>query len=477
MKIMAKKMRKKEKKQEVKQENKNEKAGKTKGETRKDYSLKLGKGQVLWKKAKKLIPGGTQLLSKRSEMFLPDNWPSYFDHAKGVEVWDLDGNKYIDMSLMGVSACTLGYSDDDVNAAVKAVIDKGSTATLNSPEEVELAELLIKIHPWAEMVRYARTGGEAMAIAVRIARAYTRKDKIAFCGYHGWSDWYIASNLANDSNLDGNLLPGLEPRGVPRGLINTAIPFEYNNIYSLKKIAKENPNEIGVIVMEPLRHDGPKDNFLQKVRKFADEIGAVLLFDEVSSAWKQNVGGIHLLLGVNPDIAVFSKAMSNGFPMAAIIGKAKVMDAAQTTFISSTAWTERIGPTAALATIKKMQEKSVPAHLKKIGGMIGEGWKRLAKKHEIKVGVHPPEAIIGLSFEYENKLEIKTLFNQEMLKRGYLATDHIFVSYAHKEEHVKQYLESVDQVFGIISKAIKQNKVKELLEGPVVHSGFKRLVQ
>jgi len=462
----------------IKNKNKTAKKGSQKikktQKTQEVLTVNCAKGWSLWKKAKKLIPGGTQLLSKRSEMFLPEYWPSYFDHAKGVEIWDLNGNKFIDMSLMGVSACTLGYADDDVNAAVKKVIDKGSTATLNSPEEVELAELLIKIHPWAEMVRYARTGGEAMAVAVRIARAYSRKDKVAFCGYHGWSDWYLASNLADDSNLDGNLLPGLEPRGVPRGLINTAIPFEYNNMDSLKKIAKE--NEIGAIVMEPLRHDGPKDNFLQNVRKFADEIGAVLVFDEVSSAWKQNVGGVHLLLGVNPDIAVFSKAMSNGFPMAAIIGTAKVMDAAQTTFISSTAWTERIGPTAAIATIKKMQEKNVPAHLKKIGRMVGDGWTRLAKKHSINISVHTPEAIIGISFEYENKLEIKTLFNQEMLKRGFLATDHIFVSYAHKEEHVRKYLEKVDEVFEIIGKAIKQNKVKEMLEGPVVQTGFKRLV-
>jgi len=445
-----------------------------KTKTKKAKFMSCPKSRELWKKAKKLIPGGTQLLSKRSEMFLPENWPSYFEHAKGVEIWDLDGNKYIDMSLMGVSACTLGYADDDVNKAVKAVIDKGSTATLNSPEEVELAELLIKIHPWAEMVRYARTGGEAMAIAVRIARAHTGKDKIAFCGYHGWSDWYIASNLADDSNLDGNLMPGLEPRGIPRSLINTAIPFEYNNIESLKKVVKE--HDVGVIAMEPLRHAGPKDNFLHEVRKVADEHGCVLIFDEVSSGWKQNVGGVHMLLKVYPDIAVFSKAMSNGFPMAAIIGKAKVMDAAQTTFISSTAWTERIGPTAALATIKKMQEKNVPAHLKKIGGMIGEGWRKLAEKHSIRLKVSVPEAITGFSFEYDNKLELKTLFNQEMLKRGFLATDHVFVSYAHKEEHVKKYLENADEVFGMISKAIKQNKVKELLEGPVCHTGFRRLV-
>lgn len=431
-------------------------------------------GKALWKKAKQLIPGGTQLLSKRSEMFLPDQWPSYFDHAKGVDIWDLDGNHYVDMCLMGVSACTLGYADDDVNAAVKRVIDKGSTATLNSPEEVELAELLIAIHPWAQMVRYARTGGEAVAIAIRIARAYTKKDKIAFCGYHGWHDWYLSTNLADDSNLDGNLLPGLKPLGVPRCLINTTIPFAYNNLENLQQIM--NKHDIGTIIMEPLRHDGPKDNFLQKVKELAEQKGAVLIFDEISSGWKQNVGGVHLLHNVNPHIAVFSKAMSNGFPMGAIIGTSGVMNAAQDTFISSTAWTERVGPTAALATIRKMQEKNVPAHLYKIGGLIGDGWKKLAEKHGLQVKVFPPNALITFAFDYENKQELKTLFIQEMLKRGYLASDHVFVSYAHQEKHVIAYLQCVDEVFHIIKTAMENNAVNALLEGPVAHTGFKRLV-
>jgi glutamate-1-semialdehyde aminotransferase len=177
-----------------------------------------GVGQRLYTQAKTRIPGGTQLLSKRPEMFLPDQWPSYYSRARGVEVWDLDGNKYIDMSYNGIGACVLGAADPDVDEAVKAAIDAGSMSTLNAPEEVELAELLCELHPWAEMVRYARSGGEAMAIAVRIARAKTRRDRVAFCGYHGWHDWYLAANLAEEKALDGHLLPGLEPTGVPRGL-------------------------------------------------------------------------------------------------------------------------------------------------------------------------------------------------------------------------------------------------------------------
>ncbi len=435
--------------------------------------LNLKNGKSLWNKAKTLIPGGTQLLSKRSEMFAPNNWPSFFKKAKGVEVWDLDGNKYIDMTTMAVGACTLGYADDDVNAAVKKVIDDGSMCTLNSPEEVELAELLLKLHQWAGMVRYARTGGESMAIAVRIARAYTNKSTLAFCGYHGWHDWYLSANLADNAALDGHLLAGLEPRGVPRGLIKTSLPFEYNNLKKLQEIVAT--NDVGVIVLEPYRHQEPSDGFLQKVRQIADEIKAVLIFDEISIGWRLNVGGSHLVLGVIPDIAVVAKAMSNGYPMGAIIGKHEIMNAAQTSFISSTYWTERVGPTAALATIKKMLAKNVPAHLDRIGGLIGEGWKKLAVKHDLNIEILKPNALITFSFKYLNALEIKTFFTQEMLKRGFLAGPSVYVSYAHTEEHVKNYLAAVDDVFGKIIQGIRENKISQLLEGPVAHSGFQRL--
>lgn len=435
--------------------------------------MNLKTGISLWNKAKKLIPGGTQLLSKRSEMFLPDNWPSYFKKAKGVKIWDLDGNCFIDMSVMSVGACTLGYADKDVDEAVKNVINEGSISTLNCPEEVELAELLIKLHPWSESVRYARTGGEAMAIAVRIARASVKKDQIAFCGYHGWHDWYLSSNLADDKNLDGHLLEGLEPSGVPRGLLKTSIPFEYNKIKKLQSIIEN--NDIGVIVVEPMRHQKPEDGFLKKIREIADEIGAVLIFDEISIGWRLVVGGSHLYFGVNPDIAVFGKAMSNGYPMSAIIGKGEIMDAVQTSFISSTYWTERIGPTASIATIKKMQEKDVPEYLDKIGKLIGDGWKKLAEKHQLNIDILPPNPLITLSFNYDNALEIKTLFTQEMLKRGYLASTSVYVSYCHTKEIVEAYLMEVDKVFSILKEAIEKNNILNILEGPVSHKGFQRL--
>jgi len=437
--------------------------------------MKIKKSVDLWIEAKKIIPGGTQLLSKRPEMFLPEQWPAYFKRAKGVEVWDLDGNKFIDMSLMGVGACTLGYADDDVDEAVKRVLDLGVVATLNSPEEVELAELLLKLHPWASMVRYARSGGEAMAIAVRIARAYVKKDKIAFCGYHGWHDWYLAANLADDKNLDGHLLPGLEPLGVPRCLGGTAIPFSYNRIEELEKIVKE--EDVGVIVMEPIRHHKPENDFLRKVKQIADEIGAVFIFDEISSGWRMNIGGAHDLYKVYPDIVVYAKAMSNGYPMAAIVGTKEVMDVAQNSFISSTSWTERVGPTAAMATIDKMIKNNVPSHLCKIGDLIIDGWGKLAKEHNISMEILnavPPLATFA--FDYgEDSQALHTLFTQEMLEREFLASKSVYVSYSHDEEHIEKYLENVDATFRTLKKAIENNKIYDSLKGPVAHKGFRRL--
>ena len=435
--------------------------------------MKKNKGAELWKRAKGIIPGGTQLLSKRSEMFLPEQWPAYFKRAKGVEVWDLDGNHYIDMSIMGVSACILGYSDDDVNKAVKKVIDTGSMCTLNSLEELELGKLLLRLHPWADMVRYARTGGEAMAVAVRIARAFSGKDKVAFCGYHGWHDWYLSANLADERNLDGQLLPGLKPLGVPRALKGTAIPFNYNRIDELHNIV--NAHDIGTIVVEPIRHHEPEDDFLGRIRTIADSVGAVLIFDEITSGWRMNIGGIHKLYNVSPDIVVYAKAMSNGFPMAAIVGKRDIMNMAQESFVSSTYWTERVGPAAAIATINKMQEKEVPAHLCKIGRIVIEGWNKVAKKHDLEIDVMGIPPLPTFSFKHQNSMALHTLFTREMLKRGFLASKAASVSYSHSEQHVERYLECADLVFEVIKKAVDAGNVLDLLGGPVAHTGFKRL--
>jgi len=435
----------------------------------------MGKGQDLYKAAKKIIPGGSQLLSKRPEMFLPDLWPAYYAKAKGCEVWDLDGNKYVDMSYMGIGACILGYADPDVNAAVKAAVDGGSMTTLNNYEEVELATLLCELHPWAQMVRYARGGGEAMSIAVRMARAASGKDIILFCGYHGWHDWYLAANLADDSALDGHLIAGLSPQGVPRGLLGTAQPFVYNNTQEFLDLIGKFKGKIAAVVVETIRNYEPKPGFLETIRKVTQELKIMMICDEISSGWRLTVGGAHLQYGVAPDMAVFAKAMSNGFPMAAVIGRKEWMQVAQETFISSTYWTERIGPVAALATIKKLCSENVPQYLVKIGTRIQQGWQQAAARHGLEIAVSGIPPLGHFSFNYENALAMKTLFTQLMLEKGYLATNAFYASFAHSAEHIQNYLAAVDWAFAFIANAKRKNQIEANLKGPVCHAGFKRL--
>lgn len=426
-------------------------------------------------RARRRIPGETQLLSKRPEMFAPRQWPGYYIRAKGIEVWDLDGNKYIDMSINAAGACVLGYADPDVDSAVRSAIDAGTNSILNCPEEVELADLLCEIHPWSQMVRYARSGGESMTIAVRIARAYAKKDKVAFCGYHGWFDWYLAANLARGNSLDGHLLPGLDPTGVPRVLAGTAFPFRYNHVEELEAIVKENKNEIGVVVMEPIRDSYPENDFLKRVKETAQEIGAVLVFDEITSAFRMNSGGIHLTFSVNPDIAVFSKALGNGYAIGAVIGVEDVMQAAQSTFISSTNWTEKIGPVAALATIRKHRRVNAAEHLKALGNRIQEGWKKAAEEADLKIVVSGIPPLSHFSFEHEKSQAMITLFTQLMLKKGYLASGKFYSMYAHRLSDVDTYLAATKDVFHSIADATRKGELEKRLMGPVAHTGFHRL--
>lgn len=435
----------------------------------------INKSFQLQKRAINLIPGATQLLSKRPDMFSFGVWPGYFSKANGAEVWDLDGNKYVDMSIGGIGANVLGYADPDVDKAVRAAIDAGTSCSLNCPEEVELAELLCEIHPWAGMVRFARTGGESMAIAVRIARAYTGRDKVAFCGYHGWHDWYLSANLGTENALGEHLLSGLSPKGVPKGLMGTAIPFRYNRLDDLKTIVDKNRSDLAAIIMEPIRSLKPEPGFLEGVRNMADEIGAVLIMDEISAGFRMNSGGAHLLLGISPDIAVFSKAIGNGYPIAAIIGKNSIMQAAQSTFISSTYWTERIGPVAAIATIKKHRELNIGDHLVSRGKEMQIGWHDHALKHNLLIDIGGIYPLSHFSFKYTNSLAVKALFVQLMLDRGFLATTSYYAMYVHTPDHVKSYLSAMDDVLAEIAGDIESGSVEKRLKGKPANAGFTRL--
>jgi glutamate-1-semialdehyde 2,1-aminomutase len=420
------------------------------------------------------IPGGTQLLSKRPEQFAPGSWPRYYSRAKGSTTWDSTGHAYVDMSTNGIGTCTLGFGDDDVNAAVHAAVDRGSMATLNCPEELELADLLVELHPWAELVRYARAGGEAMAIAVRLARAATGRSIIAFCGYHGWHDWYVAANLAGESELDGHLLPGIEPAGVPRELLGTALPFRYNQLADLEKIVAAHGDQLAAIVMEPVRGNNPEPGFLEGVREIANRCGAVLVFDEVTSALRVNTGGIHLTYGVTPDVAVLAKALGNGYPMAAVIGRRSVMDSAERSFVSSTYWTELIGPVAALATLRKHAALDVGARLVSVGERVQAGWLEAAAATGLQVHVSGIAPLSHLGFELEPQPSA-TLFTQLMLDRGFLAGKAFYPSFAHAEQQIASYLDAVCEVFSIIGEAQQAGSVLSMLRGPVAHAGFQRL--
>lgn len=435
----------------------------------------MTRGQTLYQEAKQIIPGGTQLLSKRPELHLPDFWPAYYQKANGCEVTDLDGRKYTDMSLMGIGTCILGYADKDVDRAVKKAIDQATMTTLNCPEEVELAKVLCKIHRWADMVRFARTGGESMGLAIRIARAKTGRDKILFCGYHGWHDWYLSANITDEKSLDRHLLSGLEPAGVPRALGETAIPFHYNDTDEFLALMKKYEGRVAAVVMEPVRNIFPDKGFLETIRTATEKAGIVFIFDEITSGWRLNLGGAHLKLKVHPDIAVFAKGMSNGYPMAAVIGRRDVMEAVQKTFISSTYWTERIGPTAALAAIEKMRTCRVAAYLNKIGRQVQAGWKRSASRHGLDVEVGGIYPLGHFSFPSSEAMVLKTLFTQCMLEKGFLATTSFYASYAHQPRHIAQYLKAVDETFRFLAEVIKEGNPRRYLKGSVCHSGFQRL--
>lgn len=433
----------------------------------------MGTGQKLWNRAKAVIPGGNMLLSKRAEMFLPEQWPAYFSKAKGCHVWDLDGKQYTDMSIMGIGTNILGYGHSEVDAAVFATVDAGNMSTFNCPEEVYLAEKLVEIHPWADMARLARSGGEANAVAIRIARAASGRDKVAVCGYHGWHDWYLSANLGDDESLAGHLLPGLDPKGVPQNLRGTVFPFNYNNYEELEALVSE--HDIGVIKMEVVRNKGPEDNFLHKVRKLATDRGIVLIFDECTSGFRETFGGLHKKYGVEPDMAMFGKALGNGYAITATIGRREIMEAAQSTFISSTFWTERIGPAAALKTLEVMERTKSWDAITQTGLGIRSRWQMLADKHGLQIDHWGLPALTGYSFVSENALAYKTLITQEMLSKGYLAGNSVYVSTEHTPEVVDGYFEALDPLFAIIKECEEGRDVMSLLNGPVCHSGFKRL--
>lgn len=429
-------------------------------------------GPDLWQYARTLISGGTGLLSKRAERFDAREWPAYFSRCSGCEVWDLDGRRFIDFAG-GVGAILLGYADADVNAAVERRVSNGNYCTLVSPEEVELAELLLELHPWAGRVRFARGGGEAMAIAVRIARAATGRSGVAFCGYHGWQDWYLAANLGEDAALDGHLLPGLQPLGVPRELAGTAHGFRYNELESFETVLASLGDDLAAVVMEPMRAQWPTSGFLETVAVRCRERGAVFILDEVTSGWRYGWPGAHAPLGIEPDIAVYAKAMSNGFPAAAIVGRPEVMDAANASFISSSYWTDGIGTTAALASLRKMASLRVQSEVWRRGKALQTSLHEIAGRYpqcELEIGGMPPSP--SLNFNLGPSRDTATvLLTRGMLRRGFLLGTQVYVMWAHEGGHIASFLEALEETVAEIAELVASSAMGTEELDP----GFRRL--
>ena len=437
----------------------------------------LPTGQKFWKRAKNIIPGGNMLLSKRPEMFLPNKWPAYYTKAKDCYVWDLDNIKYKDMSLMSVGTNILGYSNKQIDNAVIKSIKKSNMSSLNCPEEVFLTEKLIEMHPHFEMARFARTGGEANSIAVRIGRAASGREKVAMCGYHGWHDWYLSANH-NTSDKKGilkdHLLPGLSTLGVPKSLKNTVYPFKFNDFKALEKICKN--NKIGVIKMEIFRNFPPKKGFLEKVRKLANEQKIVLIFDECTSGFRETFGGLHLKFKVNPDICILGKALGNGFPITTILGKRNVMENAQSTFISSTFWTERSGYVAALKTLEIMKKLKSWEFISNQGKKLKKNIKRISKKNKLKVVISGLSSCPSYNIKSNDWIKYKTFISQELLKNKILGANTTYLSVCHNNKILKNYINILDKIFYKIKQCENGNlKIDDILNYEKCHTGFKRL--
>ncbi len=426
-----------------------------------NYNLgsKLSKGQKMWIKSQKIIAGGNMFFSKNPDNYLPKLWPSYFSKSKKCYLWDLSNKKYTDVCLMGVGTNILGYANPKIDKKVFEAINKGNMTTLNCPEEVEFSEKLLSINTWADKVKLARTGGELNSIAIRLARAATNKTKIAVCGYHGWHDWYLAANLKNKNNLNNHLFKGLNAKGIPKELKNTVFTFENNNFNQILKLTQK--YDLAAIKLEVTRNNDTDIKFIKKLRKLADTKKIVLIFDECTSGFRETFGGIHKNFGVNPDIALFGKSIGNGYPITALVGKDSIMDYCKDTFISSTFWSDRIGPTAGLATLNEMEKLKSWKQISARGKKIKKNWERLAYNHNLNISIQGVSSLPNFYFKNRNNLIYKTFITQEMLKKNILSTMAIYVCIDHSETILNRYFDNLNDIFYKISK---NNSDKELIK-------------
>ena len=433
----------------------------------------------LYRRALELIPGGTQLISRRPTRLAYGVSPVFASRAKGARFWDVDGNQYIDW-VSGIGAIILGYADPVVDDAVREQIGHGTIYSINHELELELAQELIDTVPCAEMVRYAKSGGEACAIAVRIARGTTGRDKILFCGYHGWHDWYLAANLGAEATLNQHLFPGIEPIGVPSCLEGTAVPFPFGDIDALDTALDLNRGQVAAVIMEPMRTKEPPEGYLQEVATLARRYDVLLIFDEVSTGFRLTAGGVQPHVGVVPDMAVFAKSISNGYPMGAVVGSRHAMAPAANMFISSTYWSDTIGLRAALTTLREIRSRDVPATLHKTGAELQARLNRVAE--EVGLDVHCGGLTIHPHLEFNLrdehlKSKVATLFIQEMAKRGCHGYTSFYLNAAQGPAELDQTEQAARETFTLIAEGLEAGRLDELLECDLQQDSFRRLVR
>jgi len=426
--------------------------------------MKLKKSKALLKRSAKFIPGCSQTFSKAPSQFVQGVSPAFLEKGKGSHVWDVDGNEYIDYA-MALGPVILGHNDPTVTSAVKRSMGQGATFSLPHRSETELAELICRIIPCAEMVRFGKNGSDATTAAVRVARAYTRRDKIACCGYHGWHDWYIATRTMNE--------------GVPREVRKLSFTFEYNRIETLKKIFNENKKEVACVIMEPTGVVAPDDDFLQKVKEVTHKNGALLIFDEVVTGFRFSLGGAQEYFNVIPDLGCFGKAMGNGFPISAVAGKKEIMKLFEKVFCSFTFGGELMSITAAISTINKMKDKNVIPYIWEQGRKIKDGYNVLASEyglgqHTQCIGFPPRTVTTFKNRKGDEDIILKSLFQQECIKRGVLFTGGHNISYSHTNKDIEYTLHVYRIAMEIIKSAVKNNSARELLEGEPIRPVFRK---
>lgn len=431
--------------------------------TQKMKKLKLS--EEYWKRAQGLIPAGTQTLSKGPTQWTKGVAPKYLNRGKGAYVWDVDGNKYIDYA-MGLGAITLGYAYPEIESAIKKQLKYGTVFSLMHPLEVEASEMLKKTISFCEMVRFAKNGSDVTSAAIRVARSFTKKDKVAICGYHGWQDWYIGTT-------DWNY-------GVPQAVKSLSLKFEYNKIETLHDIFKKNRNEIAAVIMEAYSTTLPEKNFLEEVKEITHKNGAVLIFDEIVNGFRIMMGGASEYFKVIPDLATFGKGIANGMPIAALVGKKEIMKELESkVFFSTTFGGECLSLAALLATIKVYQRNSVLNHLWEVGKELKEGFEKIIKEMELEEVLEPrglpPRWVIDFkNYNGNDSLTIKTFFQQEAIKRGILTSGYHNLSFSHTKQEIKKTLDVYQTVLEKLKRILKNNqKVENFLEGEKVKPVFR----